>query len=298
MLDGVMFDVNRFLDSYGIDKYFEGKNVQKGWVNIQCPICDDPSNHGGFNLTEGYYHCWRCGSSSIPWVIKNLLDIPYSKALEVYEEFDSEVVNIPDIPEKKRKGFFVPGGPIEERHKRYLRSRGFTDELVLKLIDRFDLRGTEQFGDYRNRIVVPIYYGGRIVSWQARSIVDAIPKYITCPNNIAIVPAKDILYNIDSCYKRRAIIMEGVGDVWKFGDGACATFGTSFTPAQLTLISELIDDAFILFDMDDAGKYAAERLGVLLDGIGVDVEIIEIDEDDPGSLTFEEAQQIKRELIV
>lgn len=293
-----MFDVNRFLDSYGIEKYFEGKNVQEGWVNIQCPLCEDHSNHGGFNLTDGYYHCWRCGSSSIPWVVKNLLDIPYTKAIDVCEQFDSELVITPTIPEKERKEFFVPGGPIEERHRRYLRSRGFTDELVSKLIERFDLRGTERFGEYRNRISIPIYFNGNIVSWQTRSIVDATPKYITCPSNMSKVPAKDILYNIDSCYNRRAIIMEGVGDVWKFGDGACATFGTAFTPAQVTLVSELVDDAFILFDRDDAGQGAAEKLGVLLDGVGVDVEIIEIDADDPGSLTFEEAQEIKEELKV
>jgi 5S rRNA maturation endonuclease (ribonuclease M5) len=289
-----MFDVIQFLDSYGIEKFREGKNVQDGWVNIKCPLCDDHSNHGGFNLSGVYYNCWRCGSSSIPWVIKNLLGISYSKAIDVFQQFDSDSVEVPDIVEKEQMQFFVPGNVIEERHMRYLRNRGFDEEVVRK----FDLRGTERFGDYRNRIVIPIYFNGYVVSWQLRTIVDAEPRYITCPDNVSIIPAKDVLYNIDSCNKRKAIVMEGVVDVWKFGDGACATFGTSFTAKQLTLMSELLDDVFILFDRDDAGEEAAEKLAVLLDGVEVDTEIIEIEQEDPGSLSIEEAQKIKDELGV
>lgn len=289
-----MFDPVRFLDDYGIEKFLEGKNVQDGWVNINCPVCEDPSNHGGFNIVGGYYHCWRCGGSSIPWIIKNLLSVSYTKALEIFGLYDSEIVSQVKRKEREVREFRLPGSELERRHLQYLKKRGFGYEVV----EKYGLKGTERFGEYRNRIVIPVYYGGRVVSWQARSIVDAEPRYMSCPNDQAVIPLKDILYNIDSCEDRRGIIMEGVIDVWKFGDGACATFGTSLTPAQIALISEVFDEVFILFDNDDAGQHSAETLSVLLSSVGVDTEIVEIDYEDPGSLSIEEAQEIKEELKV
>ena len=55
------FDIINYLENREIDYHKAGeKNVGKGWININCPFCDDPSWHLGINLKSKFFNCYIC----------------------------------------------------------------------------------------------------------------------------------------------------------------------------------------------------------------------------------------------
>lgn len=289
-----MFDAVRFLSDYNVESFTEGKNTQPGWISIRCPLCDDHSNHGAFNIDGGYYYCWRCRSSSVPWVIHNLLKVDYTKAVSIASDYDTAHAGHVELRERHHaKHVDIPGGPMEPRHRKYLLNRGFSRSTIRK----YDLRGTPRNGRLAHRIVIPVYYGGQLVAWQARTIVNGSPKYLSSRVEESVYDVKQILYNLDNCPFRRAIITEGVTDVWRLGDHACATFGMGYSREQVLLMGERFDEVHILFDTGIEEEKRAEELAVELGGIGVHAEILSLDSTkDPGDMTPEQVRDLKQSL--
>jgi len=51
------------------------------------------------------------------------------------------------------------------------------------------------------------------------------------------------------------IIVEGITDVWRLGDGAVATFTKNFTREQILLLKKKnIKEAFVFYDSDAVGQ--------------------------------------------
>ncbi len=75
----------------------------------------------------------------------------------------------------------------------------------------------------QNRIIVPIYFRGEFVGWQAR-YVDTLadkdtPKYVTMPG----MKKSEVLYNFDRAVNQPfVVVVEGVIDVWSVGDCGCS----------------------------------------------------------------------------
>ncbi len=75
----------------------------------------------------------------------------------------------------------------------------------------------------QNRIVVPIYFRGEFVGWQARYVGNPpnedIPKYVTMPG----MKKSEVLYNLDRAINQPyVVVVEGVIDVWAVGDCGCS----------------------------------------------------------------------------
>ena len=163
-----MFNGNQFFDDYNIPYIESGKNVQKGWINITCPFHNDNSEHLGFNYEKGYANCWHCGYISIFNLIKTLLPNENTHHIKQRYETGNKVhINKKEenriIPDK----VIIPGESLKEVHKEYLRSRNFNPSF---LESKYKLRGTNNLGDYRFRIIAPIFYNGKLVSYQGRDI--------------------------------------------------------------------------------------------------------------------------------
>lgn len=84
-----------------------------------------------------------------------------------------------------------------------------------------------------NRIILPIYWKGELVGFQARYIgeppSDNIPKYYTMPGT----PKSQILYNYDRAQATRfGVIVEGATDVWQIGRQGVAFLGNSLSATQ------------------------------------------------------------------
>jgi len=139
------------------------------------------------------------------------------------------------------------------------------------------LMGTDSVGEYSHRIIIPILYKNKIVSYQARDITGkAELKYKACKKENEIMQHKHICYGIDKIKDGVAIIVEGVTDVWRIGAGAIAMFGTSFTMQQVNFLVKNLSRVHILFDFGEKqAQEKAKKLGTLLCPF-MDVEILQI----------------------
>jgi hypothetical protein len=100
------------------------------------------------------------------------------------------------------------------------------------------------------------------------------------------------LYNLDSV-RKTVVIVEGVTDVWRIGDGAVATFGTQYTKAQLALLIG-IKRAFVMFDAE--AEEEGSRLAYDLSAIVPFVDIINLREGDPASLSEEGVKYLRKDI--
>jgi len=294
------FNPQKFLGHYSIPYWTEGKNVSPGWVNINCPFCPDPSNHGGFNKEKGFYNCWICGWHPMVDVIMELVGCNYYAAVHLFKEFSVSDYDIePEIEKPKPpEKLYLPTDckPMQKMHHLYLQERKFDSEKLEKM---FNLMGTGYIGDYKFRIIAPIYYNGIMVSYQGRDITrKAKLRYKACSKENEIIHHKHILYGIDYTSGSKGIIVEGITDVWRLGYGAVATFGTSYTQEQIHIIRKKFNAVFILYDEDSTER--AVELGWKIDKFGKSgtrCQIIELQRGDIGDMPQDEADNLKREVL-
>jgi DNA primase len=292
------FDPIKFLDDFNIPYFEKGKNCAPNFVNIKCPMCNDNSNHGGFHRTESYYNCWQCGHHWLENVIMELLNADFKKAKRLIEEYSDQPINEPKEEKKSKvKSCICPGHWLPaKRHAKYLEKRNFD---VYYLIKKYDLKFTDYtYSNYKWRIMAPIYLGGNIVSYQGRAIFkNQTPKYKACKKAEEVIPHKHILYNIDNVPGNTAVLVEGITDVWRLGDGAIATFGTGFTNAQIAMLANKFKKIFTLFDAEFEAQRRAEIIGFDLSSVGLEVENIELLYGDPASINQDEANELMEEVL-
>lgn len=292
------WDALSFVRDYGISYWTEGKNVQDGWVNIRCPLCEnDPSNHGGFNPVVGYYHCWRCGRHSLEWIISRLLNYDLEAVKSIIFEYSGRASALRKINKKvpKAKNIELPGEKLEKPHKRYLRKRGF---IPWKIEEKYLVRGTGTIGNWKYRIIIPVYLNGQLVTYQGRDYTNKQQlRYKTLSVEKSVVDHRNLLYGIDNVPGSNLIgVVEGLFDQWRMGDGFVATFGTSMTEAQVRFLSRFKRILF-LFDPEKEAQKKALKIGNKLSSLGCEVEIIDLEIDgDPAELSEIEANYIRKEL--
>jgi hypothetical protein len=290
------FDALSFVRDYNISHWTEGNNVQPGWINVQCPLCEDKSNHGGFNPSEGYYNCWRCGGHSLKYVISRLLGVDKNLAEKIVFEYSGRSYLLSKLNKKIPRATQVtpPGESLQTIHRKYLIRRNFDPDYIEK---KYQIVGTGPAGEYKFRLIIPLYFQDRIISFQGRDITDKQKlRYKNCPVEESILHYKDILYNIDSVSGNRIAVVEGVFDAWRMGDGFVATFGTAITECQISLLSKYQYIQF-LFDSEPEAQEKAKKAANKLSSVGCNVEIIDLEmKEDPGDLSNKQARRIRREI--
>lgn len=299
-------DAARFYDDHGIKWIDSGhKRSREGWIQIHCPFC--LGSHGwhlGFHIASGAIRCWRCGTHSQIDLIKKIAHCNFKTAREIQREYKASrhtrtananresIVNVKVHSETK-----WPLGTTEltERHRRYLERRKFDPD---KLIETWDLRAVGPIGKYKWRIIAPIYFKGKMVSYQGRDITNkAEAKYKACPKSDEVIEHQTILYGYDEAPEDVCILVEGIVDVWRLGPGAVCCFGTSFTTSQINLLAKRFRKVYVMFDMDeDNAIKMAEQLASLLAARDVEVEILELENGDPGEMSQKEADDLMEEL--
>lgn len=295
-----MFDVRSYLDEVGVNYYTSGKNVTHGWTGIACPACEDRSSHGGIAPNGEFYSCFKCGHKShVTGLIRLLEDCSWSKAKEIYQSF-SDSLFLPDYAAKREHAAKVEWPPIGVKahlpklHTEYLKSRGYDPKQLEEL---FKIKGVYQVGDFKYRIIIPVYHNGKLVSYLGRDVTGQQKlKYKNLSISKSVVSIKDCVYNIDSVHNK-AIICEGVFDAWRFGHAAVAMFGLLYTQRQVQILSRKLKEAIICFDNEKVAQEQADKLAEELSYAGVKVSILHIDTKDPGEMSQKEANEIRQYLF-
>ncbi len=273
--------------------------IHNGWVNIRCPLaCGDQGAHGGFNLAGGWYNCFKCGGHNVEYVIKKLLGVSSERAAEILKQYSGYSSSLRNKLNKKKiiLDIQLPGGPLEEMHKKYLLKRKFDPDF---LAEKYGIQGEGITGDWKFRVIIPIIYLGRTVSFQGRDITGkAKLRYITLSKEKSIIDPKNILYNLDNCKKSTILLVEGVFDCWRIGDDCAATLGTSMTENQIALLTNKYKRIIFLFDPEKTAQKRAVTFGKSLydlGGYGATIEKLDTELDhDPGDMTKEEVKMVKQ----
>lgn len=304
-------DWKRLLEDLNVPCWDEGKNCSPGRINIQCPFCDDHSNHGSFGLSKGDYQCWRCKGGHPVKALSLAARIPMDSARQLIQKYShgfNPYLQVEQETKSNVKSITLPGAPIKAPHKKYLEGRGFDPE---ELEFYHGILGTDMVGnwqgiDFRYRVIIPVYdVWGNLCTFQGRDYTGKQElRYKCCPVDKAVVHHKHLLYGAELARnKDRIVVVEGVFDQWRMGPGAVATFGTSLTREQVNLLS-LWKEVIFLFDPEpEAQEHAREYArDIAACGNYVEVCAAELGLDakgnprDPGDLTPAEAKDIMKEL--
>lgn len=250
------------LDDYEISWWDSGKNVTRGWVNIQCPFpeCGDVSNHCGICIDTLAFHCWKCGESG-----------PFIKLLTILTGLSNSQC------EELIKDDLVLDGDTSDRIQEAFRNeeeREIEQSITVTLPERFELVtkdtdfallstylkrrkisidtliqhkcGICRSGSWMNRLIIPVYYQGKLVSFQGADMTG----FAQVPYKAGTTNIHDFIYNYDNV-KDVMILTEGVLDAWRIGDEAVALFSALITPAQAALIrSKGLKELFFCWDGD------------------------------------------------
>ena len=165
-----------------------------------------------------------------------------------------------------------------------LKQKGFTEEEILasslvnktqdgKFIDRFRGRLMFPIQDTRNRVIA---FGGRVLD-------DSKPKYINSPENIVYSKGRH-LFGLNVAKKgdlKKIIIVEGYMDAISLHQrgitNAVASLGTALTEAQGRLLRKSSEQVIIGYDSDGAGQAATMRGLEILQSMGCDLRILQIE---------------------
>ena len=299
-LDLSFFDIRMFLDDRGIPWSNEGKNISSGWIGLGCPFCGDKSNHGAINLSSLSYSCWKCSKKGTAITLVMQIDnCSFIRALKTAEKF--VLTNFEHLIKKERIHsdlvIFPPGTsdvmlPI---HRNFLIKRGYNPDYVAR---KYDLRFVgPTLDNWKFQLLIPVYMNQTLMTFVGRDTTGkAEIKYQNAPIERSILQAKHCLYGLDSVTDT-IILVEGILDMWRIGSPAVCCFGTQITTEQINLIAQKrLKRCLILFDQDATDK--AYVLASTLTSVVPVVEVLELDTEDPDSMTEDETWELRRELNI
>jgi hypothetical protein len=220
--------------------------------------------------------------------------------LKVYDGVATATHKAVDI-QIRAKSHKLPSntGPLLKAHKKYLIGRKFD---VDKLVREWGLLATGPIShldgiSFNRRIIVPILWDNKRVSFQARDITNKHPlRYIACPKARELIHHKHILYGRQQDWTDVGICVEGVTDVWRLGGRAFATFGIEYTTKQVHEMAKRFKRIVILFDDEPQAQKQAHLLMKRLRSHHVSSEIKSI-VGDPGGLSQQDADQLVKQLL-
>lgn len=302
-----IFDIKAYLDSKDIPYKTKGENVTRGWIEICCilPGCSDHKEHLGINLKTLIYKCWLCGNKGHALHLIEIIEqCSEGVARHIAKKFphdDDDSIWLEQEESTTKKNFAGVTLPQEivnewpQIHFDYLKSRKFDPEFI---IPKYDLKPVHTVGRYRFRVIIPIYYDKKLVSFTSMDVLrdGNRPPYMDCPIDESIIPVKECLYNIDNVpIGGKAVIYEGVTGVWRFGDGAVASFTSNLTQEQIVmLVRKRLKEVFIIYDPD--AKKKGQNMATQLSGVIPSVQQICFEKGDPKDLSRSEIIQLKKDL--
>lgn len=325
----------RVLTEHRVPYVTSGPNVKRGEINIRCCFCGsaDPSHHMGISLETGWWSCWRnrsqhSGKSPVRLLMR-LLNVPYARAREIAglarddvdpEGFDAIAARVlgrnvdarpGSVPRRSLQldNAFIPitDKPRTRRYWNYLYQRGFNGaskagEDATLLCELYGLHAGDGL-KWRDRIILPYYQDGNLVTWTGRAIGTAHIRYRDLEVKESLLAPKQTLYNHDALHDegKALVLVEGPFDALKI-DFYGRPWGVRAVALSTNSISE--EQAFLL--QLASGHYPrtlvmmdnSSRLGIV-DSMRMrqelnflpDIEIVSVPYDckDAGELTAEQA---------
>ena len=174
-------------------------------------------------------------------------------------------------------------GKFDELY-RALKEQGFEEKEILEsgLVNK-NSNGT-YIDRYRNRLMFPICdVRGKVIAFGGRVLDDSKPKYINSPENVVYSKGRH-LFGLNLAKKESAkkiVIVEGYMDVVSLHQrgikNVVGALGTALTEQQGWLLRKTTEQVILGFDADGAGQNAIARSMEILQNMGCDMRVLQIE---------------------
>ena len=286
------FDARSYLSAKQIQYWEKGKNVTRGWINISCPFCNDHSNHCGIS-NSGFFSCWLCGEKgSVVKLVKTLEKSGWGNAWEQVEKYSTG-----DFKQQEKENFnnevILPDAAnnnLLRFQKVYLNYRRFDYNEILK---KYKVLGNGPGKVFPLRIIVPFFRDEELLTYVGMAATEGTKiKYKEAPAEKSILKPKSCLYNIDTV-SDTAIIVEGITDVWRIGNGAVSIGGKNMTLEQIMiLVEKKIKKVFVMLDAD--AEINARKIGNKIAPLIPDVAVVNLEKGDPADMDKLEVNELRQ----
>lgn len=278
----------------------------KGWrQNLSgCPYCHDgksknPRSHFLFLNDEIGFQCFNCGAkhrfsgtnvgglakfiSKSAWKKQGaiMLELKKEKIFantdiknqeEVIEEVGADNLALIDYKEVELPDVSIKiNTKIDKIAPRYRKK--FLDNKT-QALSYLKMNGLEDFkdlyicmeGDYSNRLIFPIYFDGKLISWTARALFPTKTKYLYPPADDEFNDRGKIIYGLDKLFKaedvKQIFVTESINDAKHLG--GMAVLSKNITTEQLAILKHFNFQkkklVFVL-DNDKVTKWDADLKG-------------------------------------
>ena len=175
-------------------------------------------------------------------------------------------------------------GRYNELYQELVR-RGYKEEEILASSMVIKNQDGTYVDRFRKRFMIPIRdVKDRVIAFGGRVLDDSKPKYINSPENIVYSKGRH-LFGLNVAKKNpmdRIIIVEGYMDAISLQQrgitNIVASLGTALTEAQGRLLRRYANKIIISYDSDAAGQAATMRGLEILQNLGYDVRILQLDD--------------------
>jgi len=174
-------------------------------------------------------------------------------------------------------------GKFDELYKA-LKQEGFQEKEILEsgLVNKNE--NGKYIDRYRNRLMFPICdVRGRVIAFGGRVLDDSKPKYINSPENVVYSKGRH-LFGLNVAKKgdlKKILIVEGYMDVISLHQrgitNVVAALGTALTQNQGWLLRRNSEQVILGFDSDGAGQTAILRSIEILQNMGCDMRILQME---------------------
>ena len=242
-------------------------------ANIQLPTLQSNADTAKEELKSKVY---KVNEFTAEFYHQNL----YKPTAKIAQEYVKQRKMNRETLEAYRIGY---SGKFDELYKA-LKAQGFGEQEILEsgLVNKND-NGT--FIDrYRNRLMFPICDArGKVIAFGGRVLDDSKPKYINSPENIVYSKGRH-LFGLNVAKKhstKRIIIVEGYMDVISLHQrgitNVVGALGTALTEQQGWLLRKTTEQVVLGFDADGAGQTAVARSMDILQKMGCDMRVLQIE---------------------
>ncbi len=249
--------------------------------HTRCPLCGDSKKsqskkrfHLDYNNSQPFFHCFNCEESgSFLELYSKIKCISIAETKKQLFKYDPDYLVQQLSPKKKEKIIeeiqyeshnyilndcigvhSITSGFIESQYKqllmKFIKDRKIPQDIPIFIAYK---------GDYKNRIILPIYENGDIVYFQGRALDET--SYNEKYKNPTLQKGTIIL-NKDKFDRNKYIIAtEGLIDAFMVGNQGTSCLGAYVNEWFINSLLLLTDKGVILaLDNDEAGKKSIKKI--------------------------------------
>ena len=270
---GVGGNVYTFLMKIEGINFIEAVQMLAERANINLPALENNADSAREELKAKVY---KVNAFTADFYHKNLY-LPTAKIAQEY-------VKKRKLSNETLKSFQIGfSGKFDELYQE-LRKQGFQEREILEsgLVNKNE-RG-QYIDRYRNRLMFPICdVRGKVIAFGGRVLDDSKPKYINSPENVVYSKGRN-LFGLNVAKKgdlSKILIVEGYMDVISLHQrgitNVVAPLGTALTQQQGWLLRKNAQQIILSFDSDEAGLTAKMRALEILQNMGCDIRILQME---------------------